>query len=713
MRRGVLIALVIVALLLIFYFGRALGGAPPTCGVSSGTTPFCDLGKGACVGCGSDTDCAAGTYCIPDGSCAACRSDPPAGCPAGTVCVGGAHCYQCGNNNDCPSGELCDPGDHTCKQCLGDIDCSGPTPRCAGGTCVQCAISTDCPVASPVCQAGVCVVCGSDGDCPGGYCTGSGADSQCVPCVAGDGTRPCQDGSFCVATGGADQCEQCRDDGDCAAGQACFGGQCWRGCSSSADCGAEEPNCINGVCVKCGSDSDCAGNAPFDRCVNGLCVQCAASGYNPDDCPANTPYCYSNTCEECAPTDGDSDCTAPGRPYCRLVNPGSASPSYQCVQCDGGTGCDPRGATPFCGAAHTCVACLADTDCPTGDCSQGACVTCDRTHPCPAGQWCSDSTGGQCIACRTDADCAASPDGHVCADGFCRVCGGPQDCGGATPYCRSDGGACVACATDSNCSSPTGYCGTSANGAAWGSCVGCTGDADCTSTAAPYCDSGLNACVGCVADSDCSTGRCDPLTKTCVACTVDADCPAGQVCGQGVCGESCYSWVPFSPQSGPQPAAVGYGVHAPSPFYSPASNYDGATSPVVTAGGGGPYAGYMICGEVGANTAVCTGYWNLQGSSPTKYYMDGAYDTLHLQDGYSPMYYLQADPACGTTLATTTDPTRALTFSGSPICASSENASWELPATRAFESYNYDLRRCHNMFADGAVGLISQKVKPT
>ncbi len=579
-------------------------------------------------------------------------------------------CVGCRTTADCGD-QLCDPGDHTCKDCLGDGDChAAGLPRCsAAGACVQCAYPADCPPAAPYCApSGSCLVCGSDADCAGGYCVGAPDEPRCAPCVPGDATRGCADGTYCVDSGGgAGQCVVCRDSGDCGAGQTCAGGQCWQTCAASSDCPTADPNCINGLCVSCSADADCATSAPFTHCANGLCVQCRSGA----DCGAGTPYCYRNTCEECSPDDGDADCAgAPGRPLCRRVSPSGAADSYQCVACAANSDCDQVAGAPYCDSTNACVACLADTDCPEG-------------------QECTG--GGQCVECQTNADCAASPGGRVCADGFCRVCGGPWDCGGATPYCRSDGGACVACATDANCASPTGYCGTSANGAAWGSCVGCTGDSDCASASAPYCDAGAsNACVACNGshpcggatpicsggrciacntDTDCPAGTPRCHNNACYQCTTTADCPSGEYCTYSnatppyAClptPDPCYVWTPYDAKSVnfPRDAAMG-------------------NSLMLAAGArpnsGGKWALGYLPTDSRAGT-LGTFYGNYQGDSGS-----GFQRSFVPAEGQ--VYYLQAQNGCNKTPPQATGNLPVLTFNGLTVCGSYPTWSAVYPGT--------------------------------
>lgn len=66
-------------------------------------------------------------------------------------------------------------------------------------------------------------------------------------------------------------CQQCRDDGQCAAGQQCKGGRCEAKpeCASNADCSGNQI-CRSGKCqLECSADGDCGAGL---KCANNRCV---------------------------------------------------------------------------------------------------------------------------------------------------------------------------------------------------------------------------------------------------------------------------------------------------------------------------------------------------------------------------------------------------------------------------------------------------------
>jgi len=122
-----------------------------TCFVSSDCAAgeLCSIADNRCVpgfGCGSDADCAAGTFCSSNGVCA----------PGTTACSG---------DGDCLSGELCSIADDVCvpgSACVDDSDCgNGTTCSASNGVCVSqglpCSADNDCAAYLQVCaDAGVC-----------------------------------------------------------------------------------------------------------------------------------------------------------------------------------------------------------------------------------------------------------------------------------------------------------------------------------------------------------------------------------------------------------------------------------------------------------------------------------------------------------------------------------------------------------------------------
>lgn len=109
-------------------------------------------------------------------------------------------------------------------------------------------------------------------------------------------------GEVCVAG----QCQQCRDDSNCAVGQQCKGGRCEAKpeCSADGDC-ADGKICRSGKCqVECAAAGDCG---PGMRCQESRCVpECAADG----DCASGTS-CIQGRCMAPVSNSSTSMCMAP------------------------------------------------------------------------------------------------------------------------------------------------------------------------------------------------------------------------------------------------------------------------------------------------------------------------------------------------------------------------------------------------------------------
>jgi peptidoglycan-associated lipoprotein len=115
--------------------------------------------------------------------------------------------------------------------------------------------------------------------------------------------KHCQEGEYCVNN----LCQQCRDNGDCPAGQECQEGGCREivgYCSDSADC-AEGQVCRENRCGPCLSAGDCAEG---QVCMDGICGKAECS--STEDCPAGLS-CVDYRCQpDASPTSqiGPGDC---------------------------------------------------------------------------------------------------------------------------------------------------------------------------------------------------------------------------------------------------------------------------------------------------------------------------------------------------------------------------------------------------------------------
>jgi hypothetical protein len=170
-------------------------------------------------------------------------------------------------------------------------------------------------------------------------------------------------------------------------------------CTSSAECGAATPYCVEERCVACDTDAACAATAPVCSDADHTCGGCLS----------------------------DADCTA-------YVTTGACAPSGACVECADNADCG--GAAPYC-VANQCEACDGDAACTS---TQPVCSTADYT----------------CGGCTADADCDLYPATPACAQasGACVECVSNGDCGGNAPICEAN--ECRGCQSGSECA--TGEC---------------------------------------------------------------------------------------------------------------------------------------------------------------------------------------------------------------------------------------------------------------
>lgn len=114
----------------------------------------------------------------------------------------------------------------------------------------------------------------------------------------------CHAGEYCVNN----TCQQCRDTGDCPAGQECSGGACREipgYCSGPADCGPGQI-CRDNRCGPCLSAGDCESGLV---CLDGICTK--AECHTTNDCPAGLS-CINYKCQVddmSASGLGAGDCT--------------------------------------------------------------------------------------------------------------------------------------------------------------------------------------------------------------------------------------------------------------------------------------------------------------------------------------------------------------------------------------------------------------------
>ena len=222
------------------------------------------------------------------------------------------------------------------------------------------------------------------------------------------------------------------------------------------------------------------------------------------------------------PAQGDSGTAHDGAP--------AATGCQTKADCPTGQVCDPD--------AHTCVACLADTDCsaPTAKCdtSTHTCVVCAGDKDCPAGKICDPNAKACTPGCNTNHACET---GKTCCNASCVATNTVASCSGCGLACDTthstgatcDGTTCAytGCGTGfsdckktapdvDGCETPIttvtdcGACGracAATNVAGTATCNGTAcnstcnaGYGNCSLPAAPApddgCESNLNTCVG-------------------------------------------------------------------------------------------------------------------------------------------------------------------------------------------------------------------------
>lgn len=222
--------------------------------------------------CTTKSDCTDGKACI-GGKCAACGgSNGPCPCTATSDCASGQECAgsvctsptntctfssECGVDQICADGQClascattacaagfvcnkgaCEPAPST--SCTDDTQCSGDTPKCAGGSCVKpCSGDPECG-SGKFCDQGACVVdtrpkpnCTDDTQCGG-----TGATPK--KCLDGFCKYTCQNDAYCktidtrigfcakdgVCRTDAEAHAECLKPEDCSGGAACVDNKC-------------------------------------------------------------------------------------------------------------------------------------------------------------------------------------------------------------------------------------------------------------------------------------------------------------------------------------------------------------------------------------------------------------------------------------------------------------------------------------------------------
>ena len=260
-------------------------------------------------------------------------------------------------------------------------------------------------------------------------------DDQAADCAGGEDEDP-------------NNCPQCREDADCAAGEVCD--------PVTFECGAPPP---------CNGDGDCAEGEVCDPATN-QCVDAGGGACQGDaDCPAGQQCnLQTNVCEDQGGCANDGDCAIDEQ--CDIA-------SGQCVaRCNGNADC---GAGEICDLnSGICQPEPAGCDADEFECGDGSCIQlawrCDGwdfdcpgndDETCPEGQVCDAGTNScvdapvncaqdrdcgdlqrcdlnsqQCIdvECVQDADCnrgqVCNPDNNTCVEDQPNGCANDAECNG-------------------------------------------------------------------------------------------------------------------------------------------------------------------------------------------------------------------------------------------------------------------------------------------
>jgi hypothetical protein len=417
------------------------------------------------------------------------ESDPNSTCSGARCCSESADCeasQQCVNGS-CQS--ACAAGEDlsTCQVPL----CPGPgcpegAPSCTDGVQNGREPAADCGEVCPnQCEAGE--ACNGAADCTSGRCEGSlCVDSSCVDGVQNAGEpavdcgrvcpTPCPVGTACTADA------DCESGAFCApATRLCTDGSCQDGAQSE---GEVLTDCGGGDCPGCPVGSPCleASDCESRVCDGGVCgvASCTdglSSGDEPGiDCGGADPECPR--CPDTDPCGDGSDCAS------------GACEAGRCVSCEDSaengteTDTDCGGGNPQCPRCGTGASCIIDDDCASQSCGAGLCVAVSCSDDLQNGSESDTDCGGgnpQCPRCAAGDSCVTGADcvSQVCSNGSCSPCGdgvrngteSDTDCGGADLAC----GRCLpgdTCQADSDCSS--GACaGGTCCGGSLGDCTRC------------------------------------------------------------------------------------------------------------------------------------------------------------------------------------------------------------------------------------------------
>ncbi len=474
--------------------------------------------KGACVPCGTDTDCAPSAWCAVD----LCVPDVCA--PGNSQCTDNASAQICLSNGSgwkfgsCPAETVCTGG--SCKP----IICQPFGVGCDNNSAWACSGTGTSKISVPCAPGHICV----DGGCPLKVCEPSSqscAGVQVVVCNA-QGTSQtlsvCPDNSGCVAgacapwvcTPGLDSCvggvvKPCTVSGqfgaplaDCTSlGQVCYGGKCLN------------PLCVVGekMCKDANNAATCnADSVTWSAQPCGFGTACFLGVCAPIVCAANQSVCDGSILNTCDATGtfvaAAQDCTTTntacitGACVPIVCKPGA-------TQCDGAqlSTCNAQG------TAWTTAACANTQICDAGACAAIICSQGDVKCSGNSIQTCSDLG----TVFTTTTDCTAT--GQYCVQGACLA----QVCNPAETKCT--GLVFSTCAADGL--SWTNKDCNDANVCTLDSCDAVKG---CATVNNP-CDDG-NVCT----TDGCAANACSHVNNS-LACNDGNACTTGETCVSGAC----------------------------------------------------------------------------------------------------------------------------------------------------------------------------------
>ncbi len=527
---------------------NACGGLCQACNVAGSL--------GACTNVPNNTDPA--NECV-NGSCnggAECKLTNGQGCGSGgdclsTFCADGVCCNSaCGATCQACTAAKTGGADGTCSNVTAatdpDVECVGVTNCNGSGACTKLTNGTACTLGGE-CQSGNCV----DGVCCNTTCT-----AGCNACNVGGSVGTCtaipigtDPGNDCNGNAGADVCNgagACKEVNGtgCSAGSECLSAACVDGVCCNNTC--------TGTCQACnvaGSLGTCSnimnGQDPSNDCAGattcngaGACTKLA----NGSACTTNgaagecmSTFCVDGVCCNAACGGTCQACTAAKNGGVT----GTCSPVP--IGMDPDTECTGNGGNDVCNGAGACkevngTACMADSECVSGECVDGVCcnVACDGAcEACSSAK--TGAASGTCAPVAIDTD----PDNECGGAQVCNIMGmcvgGPNglgctlgtECGSThcidNVCCNTDcTGTCNACSTFKKGSGTNGTCGPIGNTLDPDlECAGdhtCNGASACTTGAGANgdaCANGTTCASGFCIDSVCCDNACTGLCKAC------------------------------------------------------------------------------------------------------------------------------------------------------------------------------------------------------